>query len=90
MFVAVHHQISDPDAFWSAVKEATPNLPEGLRIHHCLPARDGREAFCVWEGESVEGVRQVVEPATGSVSRNEYFEVEAKEGVNLPSGMAGA
>jgi hypothetical protein len=75
--------------FWSAVTEATPNLPEGLRIHHRLPASDGREAFCVWEGESVQGVRQAVEPAVGSLSRNEYFAVEAKEGANLPAGLAG-
>jgi hypothetical protein len=90
MFVAVHHQVSDPETFWSAVKEATPNLPSGMRIHHCLPTRDGREAFCVWEGESLETVRQNVESAVGTVSRNAYFEVEAKEGLNLPSGVAGA
>jgi len=90
MYVAVHHRISDPEQFWSQVQEATPNLPAHLKIHQCLPKGDGREAVCVWEGPSLEEVRGAVESVVGAYSRNEYFEAEAKEGVNLPSTMGGA
>jgi len=90
MYVVVHHRISDPDAFWSGVREATPNIPEPYRIHHCLPNAEGTEAMCVWEGESLDAVREVVDGAVGAYSRNEYFAAEAKEGVNLPSGLAPA
>jgi hypothetical protein len=38
MYVAVHHQISDPESFWAAVREATPNIPDRFSIHHCLTA----------------------------------------------------
>ncbi len=88
MYVGAHHHISDPDTFWSTVREGTSNLPDGLAIHHCLPSPSGSEAFCLWEGSSVEEVRDFVDSAVGSVSRNEFFEAEAKEGVNLPSGVA--
>jgi hypothetical protein len=47
MSVVVYHRISDPDVFWSGVREATPNIPEPFRIHHSLPDAQGTEAVCV-------------------------------------------
>ena len=44
-------------------------------MSHCrsTPATpDGRLGICIWEGESVEAVRQVVEGAVGAWSYNEY------------------
>lgn len=32
-------------------------------------------SMCIWEGESVEAVREVVEGAVGAWSDNEYFEM---------------
>ncbi len=90
MYVVIHHQISDPNRFWSTVREATPNLPSGVQLHHCLPNRDGSQAVCVWEADSVERVRDIVEGAVGEVSSNEYFEAEGQQGINLPSGVAAA
>ncbi len=90
MYAVVHHRISDPEQFWSLVQQATPNLPESLTIHHCLPKADGSEALCVWEGPSLQEVRETVESAVGEYSRNEYFEADAKEGINLPTGLVGA
>jgi len=88
MYVGAHHHISDADTFWSTVRDGAANLPDGLALHHCLPDPSGSEAFCLWEGDSVDAVRDFVDSAVGSVSRNEFFEAEAKEGVNLPSGVA--
>jgi len=31
---------------------------------------------CIWEGESVEAVREVVEGVVGAWSDNEYFEMQ--------------
>jgi hypothetical protein len=87
MYVVVHHHISDPDRFWPQVQQATPDLPQDLTIHLCLPTRDGREAACVWEGPSLDEVREAVEGVVGAYSRNEYFEAEAKEGINLPTAV---
>ena len=31
--------------------------------------------ICIWEGESVDAVREVVEGAVGAWSNNEYYEM---------------
>ena len=36
---------------------------------------DHKLGLCIWEGESVEAVREVVEGAVGAWSENEYFEM---------------
>jgi hypothetical protein len=41
-------------------------------------------------GESLDAVREVVDGAVGAYSHNEYFAAEAKEGLNLSSGVAAA
>ena len=88
MYVAVHHQIDDPDTYWNIVREGAANLPAGISLHHCIPSPDGKQAMCVWEGDSLGAVKDFVESAVGSVSRNEYFEAEAREGVHLPSAVS--
>jgi hypothetical protein len=41
-------------------------------------ASDGTRAVCVWESDSVETIRNLVESAAGQISDNEYFEVNAE------------
>lgn len=36
----------------------------------------GRKAVCLWEAESMDAVRQILEGAAGDSSRNEFFEVD--------------
>jgi hypothetical protein len=40
---------------------------------------------CIWEADSVEVLRNLLEPLIGRTSRNEYFAVENKEGFTFPS-----
>ncbi len=88
MFVAVEHEISDPERFWGKAQEIVPTLPANLKLHHCFPNKDGSRGICVWEGESVVAVKSFLEPKVGDVSSNDYFEVENKEAVALPSQLA--
>ena len=85
MYVAVQHTISDPATFWNAADPT--QLPAELKLHHTFPTNDGKRAVCIWEGESVNAVRNFLESLVGRASRNEYFEVENKEGVMMPSSM---
>jgi hypothetical protein len=88
MYVVVQHTITDPATFWNS---ADPNaVPPHVRLHHTFPTPDGTHAVCLWEAESVDAVRQVLEPLVGAVSRNEYFAVENREGLARPSGVAQA
>lgn len=76
MFVTVIHRIHDPEGFQAA--EATA-LEAGLPAHVALPIHaatsDHTFGVCVWEGESVEAVREVVEGAVGAWSDNDYYEM---------------
>jgi hypothetical protein len=76
MFVTVIHRIHDPEGFQAAETRALEaGLPGhvGLPIHAGTP--DNRLGICIWEGESVEAVREVVEAAVGAWSYNEYAEM---------------
>jgi hypothetical protein len=84
MFVVAEHRISDPEGFANAVKKATPSIPSELKLHQVLPNADGSSAVCLWEGDSVHKVRQIVEAAVGQFSSNTYFEVAATSAVGLP------
>ena len=84
MYVGVVHHISDPEGFEAAEQRALEaGLPEGisLPIHAATP--DHTTGMCIWEGESVESVKELVESVVGEYSENEYFEVEVD---GLPAG----
>lgn len=76
MFVTVIHRIHDPEGFEAAEARA---LAAGLPGHVALPIHastpDHRLGICIWEGESLESVREVVEGAVGAWSYNEYSEM---------------
>ena len=84
MFVVVKHDISDPTKFWAAAQEASPKIPEGVKLHYTLPNTGGTAAVCLWEADSVGTVRGLIESLVGEVSRNEYYEVDSKNAVGLP------
>ena len=45
-----------------------------LPIHAATP--DHKLGICVWEGASVDAVREVVEGAVGGFADNEYYEMD--------------
>lgn len=87
MYVAVQHRISDPESFWGKAQEIVPNLPADIKLHHCMPTKDGKRGICIWEGESVEKVQTFLEGHMSSFSSNEYYEVENRDSIGLPSGV---
>lgn len=76
LFVTVIHHINDPEGFQAAEAKA---LEAGLPSHVALPIHaatdDHALGICIWEGESVDAVREVVEGAVGPWAKNEYFEM---------------
>jgi hypothetical protein len=77
MFVSVIHRIHDPEGFKAAeAKALEAGLPPSvaLPVHAATP--DHRLGICIWEGESVAAVREVVEGAVGPYAENEYSEME--------------
>jgi hypothetical protein len=76
MFVTVIHHIDDPEGFQAAEAKA---LEAGLPSHVALPihaaTNDHALGICIWEGESVDAVRDLVEGVVGEFSKNEYYEM---------------
>jgi hypothetical protein len=83
MYILVQHTITDPATFWDIADPRT--LSPAAKLHHTFPTPDGTRAVCLWEAESVDAVRNLLEPLIGPVSRNEYFVVENREGFAVPS-----
>jgi hypothetical protein len=77
VFVAVIHKIHDPERFQAAEVEALEaGLPAGIALPIHGSTRDHRFGICLWEGESVTAVRDVVEAVVGPFADNEYYEME--------------
>lgn len=73
-YVVAIHDISDPDRFWSSADAS--KLPQGVALHATYPRADGSRAVCLWEADSVDTVRKLVDEVTGDASRNEFFEAD--------------
>lgn len=76
MFVGVIHHITDPEGFEAAEAKAIeqglpPNI--ALPIHAATP--DHTTGICIWEGDSIAAVREIVESVVGAFSDNEYLEL---------------
>ncbi len=89
MFVAIHHNITDPKAWEQATGQIGPmvqegRLPKGLKGLSYLPSADGRRAHCVWEADSVDNLKRFLEPLTSKAARNEYFQINAEQAFGPP------
>jgi hypothetical protein len=83
MFIAIEHEIHDPDAFRRCTEQVFP-LPEDLRVHHFLPADDLSRAACLYEAPSVEHLRSYLDCALGAASTQRYFPVAEAHAIGLP------
>ena len=80
MHVVTIHSISDPGAFWSGPLD----LPKGTEMSVVVPSSDGKRGVCIFKSDSVETVRNLVDGATGKVSKNEYFAINEGNAQGLP------
>jgi len=73
-YIVAIHDVSDPDSFWGAA--GSLELPADVKIVSTYPRADGSRAVCLWEADSVDKVRGIVDGAAGDISNNEFFEVD--------------
>jgi hypothetical protein len=81
MHVIAIHSISEPERFFE-LSASTP-VPEGMTLHSVLPSGDGSRAVCLWEADSVDSVRELVDGTVGETSANEFFGVDAENAQGL-------
>ena len=82
MYVVTIHSISDPKAFWGGQLD----LPAGTTLPTAVPNGDGTRGICIFESDSMDTVRNLVDSATSKISENEYFAVDEQNAKGLPSG----
>jgi hypothetical protein len=85
MCITAIHDISDPGKFWDVVRSATSaGFREGIALRSMYPNASGTRNLCLWEADTVDAVRGLVEPAIGEFSKNEYFEINTDLATGLP------
>jgi hypothetical protein len=89
MFVAIHHNITDPKKWEETTSQIGPmveqgKLPKGLKALSYLPSTDGRRADCLWEADSLDNLKRFLEPLTSKAAKNEYFQINAEQAFGLP------
>jgi hypothetical protein len=80
MHVIAIHAISDPEAFWGGQLD----LPEGTELSVVVPSVDGTRGVCVFESDSVDTVRNLVDGATATISKNEFYAINESNAQGLP------
>lgn len=89
MFVAIHHNISDPKLWEESTSQIGPmveqgRLPKGLKAIYYLPSTDGRRADCLWEADSLDNLKRFLDPLTTKAAKNEYFQINTEQAFGLP------
>lgn len=89
MYIVLIHDISDPEKFQTRAIESMPLIPADVRLHYSLPNRGGSRGVCLWEADSVETVKNVIENVAGlgEFSKNEYFEVDPSRPLTIGLGQ---
>jgi hypothetical protein len=82
MYVVTQHTILDR---WKAVHatQALTNPPAGIKLHLFLTDTEVSKAVCLWEADSLESIRDMVEEALGPSVNTEFFAVRESAAVGL-------
>ena len=77
MYVIAHHHFTDPPKAFARGEKLIKNegVPAGTRGLQFYPDRDGSQAICLWESESVADVQSYVDDTLGDASVNTCWEV---------------
>jgi hypothetical protein len=82
MYVVAQHTILDRENALEA-GQALFSPPAGITLHYFLPNLETSKAICLWEADSLETVKTLVDRTLGSTAKNEFFEVDSKNAWGL-------
>ena len=83
MYITIEHEVTNPKSFWETVEKA--EMPSNIKLLQSLPDVAGKKAVCLFEADTLEEVRDLVEGAVGKFSNNTYFAVETEKAFGLPA-----
>lgn len=61
-----------------------------VRPDSVIGNQDGSKAVCVWEADSLDSIRNFVDPATEGIAMNEYFQANEQYSTGLPAQASAA
>ena len=89
MHIVVLHRITDPEKFFSMdAEEVGGGGPTGVQGRQFFPSQDRSVAACLWEADSIDTLRDYLDPATADLSENKYFAVDKERAMGLPETAA--
>ncbi|MGZ3414812.1 MAG: hypothetical protein ACXVAT_13380 [Isosphaeraceae bacterium] len=89
MHIVVEHRIIDLDKFSSMdAAEVAGGGGPGFNLRQFLPPQDGSVATCLWEAESIDSLREWLDPATAGVTENTYIAIDDENAIGLPEAAA--
>ncbi len=89
MHIVAEHRITDPEKFSSMdAEQVGGGGPRGVQLRQFFPPQDGSVAICLWEADSIDTLRDYLDPATAGVTENTYFEVDEENAMGLPEAAA--
>lgn len=83
MFIAIHHEIHDPEKFQQCAEDVFP-LPEELHVHQFFPSEDLSTAACLYEAPSIEKLSAYLDKRLNEASTQHYFPVHTEQAIGLP------
>ncbi|MEX0721547.1 MAG: hypothetical protein WD059_12825 [Balneolaceae bacterium] len=86
MFIAIEHDIHNPNKFQECADEVFP-LPEGLQVHQFFPATDMSRAICLYEAPSIGQLSKYLDDKLGESSTQYYFPIDQEHSIGLPESV---
>lgn len=86
MFIAIEHNIQNPEEFQKCAEDVFP-LPAELHVHHFFPAEDMSRAVCLYEAPSVDELSKYIDGKLGEASTQKYFPVNPEPAIGLPGSL---
>lgn len=83
MFIAIEHNIHDPEQFQKCAEDVFP-LPEELHVHQFFPAKDLSRAVCLYEAPSIDRLSEYLDYKLREASTQQYFPVLSEHAIGLP------
>ncbi|KLV07957.1 MULTISPECIES: hypothetical protein [Photobacterium] len=72
MYIVTQHEITDPELFWQKASGTLTHPPVGMRLHSTMVVERNKLCQCMWEAESIDVVRDFLEPELGEASVMTY------------------
>lgn len=86
MFIAIEHNIHDPEKFQKCAEKVFP-LPDDLYVHQFFPAIDMSRAVCLYEAPSIKRLSEYLDTKLNPASTQQYFPVLTEHAIGLPEGV---